>query len=102
MHALRQLLHPLEEASRQLECDGLARVITYLLAQNEIDYRVFAGTLIGGEQSVIHLWTTVECAEGVAVIDFARGRWVTGVTDIPAICLQSALDAELRISYADQ
>jgi len=57
-----------------LECDGLTKVISYLLEKNDIDHKVFIGNI-----GTIHLWIEVEDY----IIDYRARMWLGETDDIP-------------------
>ena len=81
---LRELLVELDEANA--ECDGVTRLVSTLLARNDIDHQVYAGSIkrkseIGGEDLVIgsHCW--VEC--GQLRIDYRARTWLGNDDCVP-------------------
>lgn len=65
-----------------LECDGLTRVISTLLAREDIDHRVMIGTLSieGTGRTPMHWW--IELAQG-ELIDFRARMWLGSEDSIP-------------------
>ena len=74
---LRELLDELDEANA--ECDGVTRLVSTVLARNDVEHQVYAGGILrssetGGKDLLMdrHFW--VEC--GALRIDYRARMWL--------------------------
>ena len=82
--SIRQLLEPYVQLP--LECDGMTRVITYLLQTAKIPHRVYVGTIHfnvkGKGEFSPHFWIRLGTETG-EIIDYRSRMWFGGDMDIP-------------------
>jgi hypothetical protein len=67
----------------RLECDGLSRVLSYILAANNIDHKVYVGEIIDtttGNQFAPHFW--IDLPDGQH-IDYRARMWLGDYEQIP-------------------
>jgi hypothetical protein len=76
---LKTLVEHLENAP--VECDGMARLVATVLAQNNIAYQGMAGSITpkGCDFSIPHFWVQV----GEFVIDYRAQMWLGDDKSIP-------------------
>jgi hypothetical protein len=80
---IRKLLEPYLQLP--LECDGMTRVITYLLDEKKIPHSVFLGAIQvrggnGKGRFAPHYWIRLETDE---IVDFRSRMWFDGDESIP-------------------
>ena len=65
-----------------LECDGMTRVVSYVLRQANIPHDVYMGLVYQGEEKLvpIHYWVTLPDAR---IIDYKLRMWVGDRPDVP-------------------
>ena len=61
-----------EVETLQLECDGLTKVISYMLTKKDVPHFVHTGYLSGPQGSIIHFW--IELFDG-RYIDYRAKLW---------------------------
>ena len=65
----------------KLECDGLIRVLTYVLSKNKIKHKVFMGSVSGDTDDIpLHFW--IELPNG-KVVDYRLRMWLGNDKKIP-------------------
>jgi hypothetical protein len=69
---IQQLIEPYVDL--QLECDGMTKVISYVLKQNDIDHKVMIGDI-----GTIHLWIEIDDY----IIDYRLRMWMGEKKEIP-------------------
>lgn len=82
MHeALLQRLTSVAEQKSFLECDGLTRVLSYILSAEGIDHRTMMGCLQVQDREVLdfHCWIEVDHQ----ILDFRARMWLGVAQDIP-------------------
>jgi hypothetical protein len=83
---LDDLAHLLDEYDLlHLECDGLTRILDYVLHQHSIRHKVCAGRIsypATGESMAPHFWIEVPLEEVVAVVDYRARMWLGDEADI--------------------
>lgn len=86
---LRRLLDPLDSAP--VECDGMTRLACTVLAREDIEHRVFVGSLTIGDQAVVpHFWIEV----GRFLIDYRARMWMGAAENVPhGVCIKAELEA---------
>jgi hypothetical protein len=78
-----ELLARLEKYSElPLECDGMTRVVTYLLTQEGISHSVKAGTFFHRGERVVPLHYWVELPDG-KTIDYKARMWAGESAEVP-------------------
>jgi len=89
---LRALLDPLDGAD--VECDGMARLVSTVLARERIEHRTFVGQLqLDGQTVRSHFWTEV----GPLLIDYRARMWLGFRDDAPhGVCVKSDLAAQYQ------
>jgi hypothetical protein len=60
-------------AGLPLECDGLTRVIDFILEKNGIRHKTFAGEISYKDKSIIHYWIQLEDGR---IIDYRARMWL--------------------------
>jgi len=77
---VRELIKPYE--GLRLECDGMTRVVTYLLKQNGIPHKVMLGTIAvdGKGDFSPHYWVELPSGE---VVDYKSRMWFGNDRMIP-------------------
>jgi len=77
---IKELLEPYVDLP--LECDGMTRVISYILKMEKIPHKVFIGTLVvkGQGEFSPHFWIRLGTGE---IIDYRSRMWFGGDMDIP-------------------
>ena len=64
-----------------LECDGLTRVISYILSKNNIKHKVCIGNLSDNEENeIIHYWIELSNKK---IIDYRAQMWLGEKKNIP-------------------
>jgi hypothetical protein len=73
-------IQPYEELP--LDCDGMTRVITYVLTKEQISHSVFTGTIRveGKGEFKPHFWIRLETGE---IVDYRSRLWFKGDGNIP-------------------
>ena len=76
---IEKLLAPYVDLS--LECDGLARVIVYLLDQNKIPYQLYVGTVsVNNVEFPIHYWVVLDNGH---YLDYRLRMWFRNEKNVP-------------------
>lgn len=77
---VRKLVKPY--ARLPLECDGMTRVISYLLHQNGIEHKIFVGSISVKRKGKFspHYWIRLRTGE---IVDYRSRMWFNGDKDIP-------------------
>jgi len=70
----------LKYSNLKLECDGLTRVLSYVLTENGIPHEVATGTLYGPEGEVVHWWIILPDGR---YIDYRAQMWQGKSENIP-------------------
>lgn len=86
-HKLHLILHPLDERCIMLECDGLTRIISYILQIANVDHLVEIGSLhtkTGG--AIPHFW--IKLHDGY-IIDYRARMWLGNDPKVPHGIFQS-------------
>ena len=66
-----------------LECDGLSKVLSFVLGKHAINHTVYSGTLAPqGEDGIPHVWIELETDLGRRTLDYRVRQWFR---DRPAI-----------------
>jgi hypothetical protein len=80
----QEILGNLEQYDKcRLECDGLSRVLSYILAANNIEHQVYAGEIVDtttGNQFAPHFW--IDLSDGQR-IDYRARMWLGDHEQIP-------------------
>ena len=64
-----------------LECDGLTRVLSYLLDKNRIRHQVMRGTVsVGKHEMAPHFW--IELPDG-RIVDYRARMWLGNSSNVP-------------------
>lgn len=69
-----------------LECDGLTRVLNYVLHQQGIGHEVRVGRITHsttGKTFTPHLWIEVPVGGAVAIVDYRARMWLGDRADVP-------------------
>lgn len=94
MVSMKQNISTLDELARlldeydslRLECDGLTRILNYILRQHSVGHEVKGGRITHpatGKTFAPHLWIEVPIGGSVAIIDYRARMWLGNGTDIP-------------------
>ena len=77
---VRKLVEPY--AKLPLECDGMTKVISYLLHQNKIPHKTFIGSIWVKRKGTFspHYWIRLKSE---MVVDYRSRMWFKGDKDIP-------------------
>jgi len=64
-----------------LECDGLTRVLIYVLNQMRVKHSVYVGTILyGGKKMTPHFWIKLQDGR---IIDYRARMWLGDQKEIP-------------------
>ena len=74
---LKKLLDQYDTCSN-LECDGMTRVIHYVLTKNQIDHRIYYGSIRLKEKEMnTHFWIEIQNL----IIDYRAKMWIPEVIE---------------------
>ena len=72
---LKKIISPYYGKCQSLECDGMTRVIHYLLNEKKIPHDVYAGQMMLGKEEIpVHFWIALPDGR---IIDYKARMWLT-------------------------